>query len=71
MKNRIQQVSPAIENPAFTGPSRFALIEPQLPPAIGPVSPQQFHLIAFLHARALVERTRWQRLLEKIFQADE
>jgi hypothetical protein len=48
------------------------MIEPQTPQYFGTTNPAQLHEIAFLHARALVERTRWQRLLKKIFeQSDE
>jgi hypothetical protein len=72
MTNRIQQNPPSSSaSPAAHGNSRFAMIEPELPCSFGATSPNQIHLIAFLHARALVERTRWQRLLEKIFQQDE
>jgi hypothetical protein len=72
MNNRIRENSAFAETgPVPQGGSRFAMIEPTPPPACGMISPHQLHLLAFLQARALVERARWQRLLEKIFEQDE
>lgn len=73
MNNRFQSQLSVPESHA-TGPanSRFAMIEPQPPQLFGAATPAQLHEMAFLQARALVERTRWQRLLKKIFeQGDE
>jgi hypothetical protein len=71
MNNRIRQLSSIPEaNSGGLAGSRFAMIEPALPQFFGPTSPAQLHVLAFLHARALVERTRWQRLLRKIFEQD-
>jgi hypothetical protein len=72
MNHRFRSMS-LLPETHVSGPSgsRFAMIEPQAPQYFGAASPAQLHEIAFLHARALVERTRWQRLLKKIFEQDE
>jgi hypothetical protein len=72
MNNRIRSLSP-LNAPASgeTHKSRFEMIEPSTPNYFGSASPSQLHELAFLHARALVERTRWERLLRKIFEQDE
>jgi hypothetical protein len=72
MKNRIRSLSPLLEtNSGEARKSRFEMIEPSMPNYFGSASPSQLHELAFLHARALVERTRWERLLRKIFDQDE
>jgi hypothetical protein len=72
MNNRIRSLSP-LNEPASreAHKSRFEMIEPSTPNYFGAASPSQLHELAFLHARAMVERTRWERLLRKIFEQDE
>jgi hypothetical protein len=72
MNNRIRSISPQPEPVASAAhKSRFEMIEPSTPNYFGAASPSQLHELAFLHARALVERSRWERLLRKIFEQDE
>ncbi|MCC7086640.1 MAG: hypothetical protein IT427_16700 [Pirellulales bacterium] len=72
MNNRIRSFSPLPEtNTAGANGSRFELIEPPAPQRSGPTNVAQLYEIAFLHARALVEQQRWERLLQKIFEQGE
>lgn len=72
MKNRIRSISPLPSTATSEShKSRFEMIEPSMPNYFGAANPAQLHALAFIHARALVERTRWERLLRKIFEQDE
>ncbi len=72
MTNRIRQHStPSENNSVGLNGSRFELIEPSPPQLFGTANPAQLHELAFLQARAMVERARWQRLLEKIFEQED
>jgi hypothetical protein len=72
MNNRIRSLSPLAETMSSAAhKSRFELIDPATPNFFGSANPAQLHELAFLHARASVERSRWERLLRKIFEQDD